>query len=271
MRPDTSIVVPVWGHYGDTLIGALDSLAAQGLPARILVVDNASDVALPTLEGVDLVRSAARLTVGSARNLGLQQVETPYVLFWDADDLMLAGTLDFLHEQLDSDPRLVAVAASILQDEPRVRYRFPRRWTFPLARVPWAFALAHSVWSLFPTTGCTLMRTSAIREAGGYADANSGEDWVLGVSLAFRGRVEVHSRPGRIYRRHRGSLWEQRRSLRHLLRHASAVRRRIRQDPGVPLWAKLALPLVAALQLIALFVGRPLVRLARRASKPHQA
>ena len=263
-EPDTSIVVPAWGQYGGTPLNeALESLRTQDFAARVIVVDNASDQPLPSLQGVELVRAPRRQTVGAARNMGLEHVTTPYVLFWDADDLMLPGTLRFLRDRISSHPALVAVAARILEDEPRVPHRWPRRSMAPLTRLPRAFALAHSVWSLFPTTGSTIMRTAAVRESGGYADANSGEDWVLGVSLAFRGRLEIHLRPGRVYRRHVGSLWEHRRSPRHLLRHAAAVQERLRSDPGIPRWAKLLLPAIAALQVCAVIIVRPLATTAR--------
>jgi glycosyltransferase involved in cell wall biosynthesis len=260
---DVTVVVPAWGDYaGKALAEALDSLQTQDLPARILVVDNASEPALAEPAGVEIVRSAERLTVGAARNLGLQQVETPYVVFWDADDLMLPGTLRFLRDRIASDPTAVLVAASILEGDPPVPHRWPRRWTYPFTRAQGAFALAHCVWSLLPTTGATIMRTAATRQSG-YADANSGEDWVLGVSLAFRGRILLEPRPGRLYRRHPESLWETQRSLPQLIRHAHAVRVRLRSDPEVPRWARFLLPAIAGLQLVAILVVHPLTETAR--------
>lgn len=272
--PDVSVVVPVWGPYaGRPLLEALESLRSQDLPARIIVVDNASEPPLAELPGVDLVRSPRRLSVGAARNFGLEQVDSPYVVFWDADDLILPGTLRLLRDRIAAELDAVLVAASILEGDPRVPHRWPRRWTYALTRLRAAFALAHCVWSLFPTTGSTIMRTAAVRESG-YGDANSGEDWMLGVSLAFRGRIVLEPRPGRLYRRHSASLWESRRSVGHLLRHAEAVRGRIRRDPGVPAWVKRLLPLIAVLQLAAILGIRPLfvgIRAARSAgslSKP---
>jgi hypothetical protein len=87
---------------------------------------------------------------------------------------------------------------------------------------------------------------------------------VLGVSLAFRGRVVFDAAPARLYRRLDESLWAEHRTTRHLLAHARAVRRRIRADPGVPRWAKATLPLIAALQVAAVLVGRPVAGLLRR-------
>jgi hypothetical protein len=260
-EPDVSIVVPVWGAYsGAPLAEALDSLRAQELPARIVVVDNASEAPVPELGGARMVRSPERLSVGAARNLGLEHVDTPYVLFWDADDLMLPGTLRFLRDRIAGESAAVAVAASIVEGDPPVPHGWPRRWTSRLARWRSLFALAHCVWSLFPTTGSTIMRTSAVKEAGGYADANSGEDWVLGVSLAFRGRVLVEPAPGRLYRRHVASLWESRRSMSHLAQHAGAVRERIRRDRGIPGWTKALAPVIAAFQLLAVFAVRPVAK-----------
>ena len=256
-------MVPAWGAYaGKSLTEALASLRAQDLPARIIVVDNAGDPPLAPLAGVEVVRSDERLTVGAARNLGLEHVTSPYVLFWDADDLMLPGTLRFLREQIARRPEVVLVATSILEGDPPVAHRWPRRWTYALTRLRPAFALAHCVWSLFPTTGSALMRTADAKESG-YADANSGEDWVLGVSLAFRGRIVLDPRPGRIYRRHSASLWETQRSTRQLIRHAYAVRERIRRDPRVPSSVKRLAPVIALMQVGAVLILRPLAEMVR--------
>lgn len=264
--PQVSIVVPVWGAYAGRLLDeALQSLLGQGVPARVIVVDNASDPPVEAMASAELIGSPARLTVGMARNLGLQHVTTPYVLFWDADDLMLPGTLRRLTERIAARPDTVALSAAILEGDPPVAHRWPRRWSASLARRGRLFALAHCVWSLYPTTGATIMRTQAVKHAGGFGDADSGEDWVLGVSLAFRGGVGFDPRPGRLYRRHPGSLWATRRSLSHLVAHAGAVRARIRADAGIPRWAGLLLPAIAAGQLLAALVIHPAAR-ARRAA-----
>ena len=256
-------MVPAWGAYAGTpLAEALASLRAQDVAARIVVVDNASEPALGDLPGAEVIRAPERLTVGAARNLGLADVRTPFVMFWDADDLMLPGTLRFLQERLTAEPGAVLVAASIVEGDPPVPHRWPRPWTYPFARFRRAFALAHTVWSLFPATGSALMRTDAAR-AMGFGDANSGEDWVLGVSLVFRGRVILETRPGRLYRRHPGSLWETQRSAPQLVAHARAVRQRIRDDREIPTWVRILLPAIALLQLTAVRVVRPLVETAR--------
>jgi len=247
----TTVLVPVWNDYVRWLAQAVASVEAQGVPTRVVVVDNASEVPLPDLPGVSVVTSPRRLTLGAARNVGLAQVATPYVVVWDADDTMLPGTLGFLEIAIRSDPRLAAFGTAIVEDPSGHRHRWPRPWVATLVRWPPVFALLDSLWSLYPTTGATIMRTELARSAGGYSEAESGEDWCLGVSLAFRGRVGWSEWPGRAYRLHPQSVWSRSMTTRDLLRHARVVRHRIRCDPGIAGWARAALPLIAAGQYLA--------------------
>src|SRR5206468_10127046 len=123
------------------------------------------------------------------------------------------------------------------------------------------------VWSLFPTTGATIMRTEFVRSCGAYADADSGQDWCLGVSLAFRGRIGWSERPGRVYRIDAQSVWARHMSMRPQLRHAGTVRRRIREDEGIPGAVRLALPLIGAAQYAAIGLHE-LVSATRRLRRP---
>jgi glycosyltransferase involved in cell wall biosynthesis len=241
------------------------SLLAQDVPIRVLLVDNASTVPLDVDPSVEVVSSPARLSLGAARNYGLERVETPYVMFWDADDVMLAGSLARLERSLDSNAGTVASAAAIVEDSGE-RHRWPRLWIASLLRAPRVFALAHCVWSLYPTTGATLIRTDALRAGGGFGDAMSGDDWIAGVSLAFRGRLRWSEQPGRVYRRQGHSIWADYSTPVHLSAHARAVRKRIRRDPGIPAWAKLMLPLIALVEYAAI-AGHVLVSAVRRARR----
>src|SRR5205085_684402 len=120
------------------------------------------------------------------------------------------------------------------------RHRWPRPWISALARFPKLFAFLHSVWSLFPAAGATIMRTDWVRDAGGYGDVDTGEDWLLGVSLAFRGPIGWTEQVGRVYRRHAESNWARHAAnLGYQLRHARAVRERLRADAGLPGWARM--------------------------------
>lgn len=265
----TTVVLAVWDDYvSEWLEEAVADLRAQDAATSIVVVDNASVVPLPAFPDVSVARSPRRLTRGAARDLGLAAVSTPYVVMWDVDDVMPPGTLSFLEASISSDPRLAVFATAIVELPSGVRHRWPRRWVAGLVRVPALFALLNCVWSLYPTNGGTIMRTELARSAGGYGDAESGEDWFLGVSLAFRGRVGWSERPGRAYRLHDQSNWARHATnVRYQLAHARAVRNRIRADAGLPAWLHTLLPLIALGQYaaIAVHVAATRLRLIRRA------
>ena len=230
------MVIPAWGAYaGAPLQEALASLREQDAPARIIVVDNASEEPLGPLGDAEVLRAPERLTVGAARNLGLDHVTTPYVLFWDADDLMLPGTLRFLLERIQADSRWL----------PSRRRRGGIRDPAPLAAAlerparapPPLFALGHSVWSLFPSTGATIMRTALVRDAVATTPAEAAETgcwehrWPSGADRR-------RDRPGRVYRRLGESLWQENMAPARQLANAAAVRERLRTDPAIPGWAR---------------------------------
>ena len=259
-----TVVIPVWGsHYVRFLPRAVASVQAQGTTVPIVVVDNASVEVVSELPGTTVVRSGERLSAGAARNLGLPHVRTEYVLFLDADDELINGALDTLWRAIEGEPRCAAVAMSPVEVPSGRLHRNPRRFVPVLARVPRLFALATSVWSLYPTQGSALLRTASVRDAGGYADSSGGEDWPLAVSQAFRGRVRIERRPVLRYHALDTSLWRQARGTRDVLAGARLVRDRIRSDPAVPGWARAALPLIALAQGVLIVAVRPLFRALR--------
>jgi len=253
----TTVVVPVWGDVAVAhLPAALASLRSQQPRARMLVVDNDSAVPLPQLDGVQVVRSQARLTVGGARDLGVAAVTTPFVIVWDADDLMLPGTLARLQERISRERGLVAAGCAILEQPaagaPCSHHRWPRRWIARLVRRPRLLALVMSVWSVFPTTGATIMRTDAVRASGGYGDSDSGDDWCLGAALAWHGRFAWDPQPGRIYLRRPGSIWYEHSSAAHQRAHARRVRARLAHDVTLPRTVRALLPEITLAQSLAI-------------------
>ncbi len=249
----TTVVIAVWDdHVSARLADVLASIRAQAANASIVVVDNASKVPLPPLPGAWVIRAPRRLTAGAARNLGLTRVTTAYVIFWDADDIMLPETLNALEHTMVSNPQLAAFGMAALEDPSRARHRWPRRSIARLAKRPRAFAFLHAIWPLFPSTGASIIRTELVQQAGGYADSDLGEDWVLGVSLAFRGQLGWSEQPGRLYRLHPQLLWSQKMTPADLAGHAKAIRDRIRSDGAIPDRARTALPLICLGQWIAI-------------------
>jgi glycosyltransferase involved in cell wall biosynthesis len=268
--PVATVVIPVWDDYVQFLQEAVQSVRDDAPRTPIIIVDNASTWPLPKLDGVALIHTERRLSAGAARNLGIDAVETPYLLVLDADDKLLPGTLAFLVDRLEADPSLALSVTSILEGDTGERHRFPRRFVRRLTRWRRTFAFMDCIWSLFPLQGCALMRTEQVREAGGYADSDWGEDWPLAASLAFRGRVEVNDRLGRFYRHTPESLWRRPRRFRELAATGRLVRDRLRSDAGIPRWGKALLPLIALGQLTAVYVVRP-PYIASRALSPGKA
>jgi glycosyltransferase involved in cell wall biosynthesis len=259
-----TVVIPVWDRYVRYLPEAVDSVAGDSTNVAIVVVDNASEVPVTTGPEVAVVRAPRRLSVGAARNLGLDQVTTRYVVVLDADDKLLPGTLEFLRSRLDADPSIAVCVTSILDGETGERHRFPLKSVSRVARWPRFFAFLGCVWGLFPVQGCAMLRTEQVRDAGGYPDVEWGDDWVLAVSLAFRGRIEMHERFGRYYRPTPDSLWRRGRRLGEFVASARLVRQRLRDDPGIPAWARRLLPVIAVLQLAAVFLAQPAYQVLRR-------
>ena len=258
-----TVVIPVWdAPYVEYLPRAVASVHGQDPTVPIVVIDNASAVEVPELAGTTVVRSPRRLSAGAARNLGLQHIGTEYVIYLDADDELADGALATLHDGIAADPHLAAFVMSVIEADTGRRHRFPRRIAFALSRSPRLFALATAIWSLYPTQGCAIVRSDWVREAGGYADLIRGEDWILAVSLAFRGPVRLDRRPGRIYHRRNESLLGGGLSISDIRLAHRCIRDRLRQDPAVAGWARALLPLIACLQFLVTLIV-PVYRAAR--------
>jgi glycosyltransferase involved in cell wall biosynthesis len=246
-----TVVVPVWDRYCSFLPGCVEAVLGQaGERPSLVVVDNASRRRLPTLPPeVEVVRSQRRLSVGAARNLGLSRVTTPEVLFCDADDRLLPEAVALLRSKLAARRELVAVIGRYVSWNPvtgaqAVLDRSPRPVVFRIARYRRVFALANLRYNCFPVVG-GILRTAAVREAGGFGDANVGEDWILGVQLAFRGPIEFERSPTFLRRVHEGSLWYRPHAPEVYLARTDQLRERVGRDPSVPAWVKAALPLLA--------------------------
>jgi glycosyltransferase involved in cell wall biosynthesis len=249
--PQVTVVVPVWDRYVAFLPRCLEGILEEpaGKP-HVIVVDNASNELLPALDpAIDVVRSPRRLSVGAARNLGLSLVETREVIFCDADDRLLPGATAFLSSRMAKRPELVAVICRYVSWNPKtearaVLERSPRPIVFRVARYRRLFALANLRYNCFPVVG-GILRTDAVRDAGGFGDGDVGEDWILGAQLTFRGPIEFHPEPSFLRRVHSGSLWYRAHTHDDYLARCNLLRERIERDRSVPRWVKAGLPLLA--------------------------
>lgn len=233
-EPEIAVVIPVWDAYVRWLPRAVASLGEQGVAVRVVVVDNASRTPVPAVPGTTRVRLRRRRSVGAARNAGLAAVSEPLVCFLDADDELLPGTLVRLRDRLVAEPScVVAVPASIACDEATgetVAWGWPRPLAYRLCRHRRVFALVTALRNAYPTTG-VLIRSDALRAAGGFADADHEEDWLPAIALAARGGVALDARPGRRYRVSERSLYGVGADLATVRANRRTLRRALRRDP----------------------------------------
>ena len=195
------VLVPCYRH-GLYLADCLDSIRAQTLPAaQVVVVDDGSDdpetrTALDEAERdgfARVIRMPQNRGPSAARNRGLRELTTNYVLPLDADDLLLPDALERMVTQLESARPDVGFVY------PNVRH-FGNRHDY----VP---SPAYSLFLLLLGNYCPAasLFDRRIFEGGvEYAEdlVLGHEDWDLVLQLGERGIVgEVADGPTFLYRR----------------------------------------------------------------------
>ena len=282
--PRVAVIVPCFDD-GETLPDTLASLATQEAHELVVVDDGSSDPAtLELLERLDGegVRIVHRPNGGlsAARMTGVEATNAPYVIPVDADDALAPGALSLLADALDHDPD-----AALAWGDVHLWGELDARLAVARSLDAWLLTYLNDV----PVA--SLVRRSALLEAGGWCMGSGYEDWDLWLALAERGGRGVHvPAPTLLYRRRSGRMLD-RAIPRHAElyarlreRHAAlfAARSTNRTSSDAPLRAKLLLPLVERLPLdpftrhrIYLLVNRPRqilqLRRLRRRGRPQAA
>jgi hypothetical protein len=246
-------VIPWWQDNDDEpldrrqlLKQCVESLCRQDVGLRIVLVLNASPIEPPPLAEVQIVRIKDRVTVGEARNLGLREVWTPFVIFCDADDITADNSLSWLLAQLEGHPELIGVAGGNAYiagpGGTVIRHPHPPNWVYKISRSRWLLAAANVARCCVPIANTTVFRTDAFRRAGGFGVSNRGEDWEAGVALLMLGHILMTKTPiTHIYRRWGETRLSQApRPLSEALEMTARVRRRIRHDPRSFRWLRWA-------------------------------
>ena len=230
--------------------------------SRYVVVDNASATPVPVLAGTEVVRTPARLSVGEARNVGLDAVASEYVVVLDADDRLIPGALAFMRGRLAADPLLAVSVTSILDAATGERHRSPgassRGWCA-------GRACSRSLIDLVAVPDSGLRDGARSPGPRGRRVRERGLGGTTGCSRSrSRSGARRSLRPPRPpLPRHAGLKVSDRyqRSAK-FVGSARLVRDRLRVDPAVPPSVRAVLPALGLLQLLAVFVARPVYRAA---------
>lgn len=207
--PLVSVVIPTHDRL-DMLRQAVASVLVERTVAlQVVVVDDASSDGtaawLATCDDPRLehhVVSPGRGGSG-ARNIGLEQVRAPHVLFLDDDDLLEPGAIGALLAALRRHPRAGRALGGHRLFGVGVSSRPRSHPPVALTLRPWREEL--STWNMPP--GTMLWRTEVVREVGGWDEARRrGEDvdlclraWRHPVTLVpttvLRYRIHPHQVP----------------------------------------------------------------------------
>jgi glycosyltransferase involved in cell wall biosynthesis len=244
-----AVVVPCFDD-GGTLGEALASLADEEVHELVVVDDGSADARTRSLLG-ELEASGVRVIhqenagLSAARMAGVHVTSAPYVFPLDADDIVVPGALSALADALDANPR-AAVAWGGL----KLFGAFDLQVPPAPALDPWELTYVSEV------PGTSLVRRSALLEAGGWTLSHGYEDWDLWLALAERGwtgvsvgRDVLRVRQGRA--RLNARWLEQHGDFAAELRHRHPdlfARRRITRGASpAPLRAKVLFPLIERL------------------------
>ena len=174
------VVMPVLGGEADELARRIRRVGAVG--GGIVVVDDASLLAVTVPEHVTLLRRDQNGGPGAARNTGLAAIETAFVAFVDADvelpDDWLAPLLAHF-----ADPTVVAVAPRIVGRAGPGRLARYDHARSPLDLGPAGAPVRARTRVSYVPAAVLVARTDAVRAIGGFNEAlRTGED----VDLVWR-------------------------------------------------------------------------------------
>jgi hypothetical protein len=174
MKPIVTVVMPVADIHVKYLPDALRSLTNQTIQAHKIIVANDTGKPLRINAGVKVVNTKGHQGAAIARNLAIEQVDTPFVFFLDADDMAVDVAIESLLRAY-ANPDYTAnylYGDSFHDNDYYPAYPYDRKF---LLR-----SNIHTVTALVPT--------ESIRSIGGFDEVIQGwEDWLLYIQLGVNG------------------------------------------------------------------------------------
>ncbi len=206
-HPTVSVVIPCY-NSGPLIIEAVESARKQQgdfILDNIIVIDDHSDdtatlTALRQLEDRQLVRMAPNKFVkgpSGARNTGIDMVQSEWVAFLDADDILLPNSIAVRIDALSHYPHIKWCGGDFVRLYPdgahsQPVYRSGEKYNQAFADYdfdePYLIKspLIHFIYSMLTWMGAVLIRTDVLREVGGFnEDLMYSEDSNLFFRIAL--------------------------------------------------------------------------------------
>lgn len=204
--PAFSVVIPAY-EAAATIADAVESVLAQTRPPlEIIVADDGSEdrLADALAQYGDAVRHLAlpHRGVAAARNAGLEEASGDFVLFLDADDVLLPRKLEALTELAVTRPDLDLVSTDVLfETDGRRAGRFGA--ANPFATSDQREAIIRSCFVGWPAA-----RRARLVELGGFdTSLPSAVDWECWIRLILAGSTAgLYDEPLSVYRVHPASV-----------------------------------------------------------------
>jgi GT2 family glycosyltransferase len=204
--PSFSVVIPAY-QAAATIGETVESVLAQTVrPLELIVSDDGStdgleDALAPHREALRLIRRPHG-GIAAARNAGVEAASGDFVLFVDADDLLLPRKLEALTELAVARPDLDLLSTDVFfeRDGQRVG-RFGE--ANPFAASDQRAAIVGSCFVGWPAA-----RRTRLVEVGGFdTELPSAVDWDCWLRLIFAGSAAgLYDEPLSVYRVHGGSV-----------------------------------------------------------------
>jgi GT2 family glycosyltransferase/glycosyltransferase involved in cell wall biosynthesis len=212
-RGTVGLIVPCYDTglpYLEELVWSINQQTR--LPDKVVFVDDGSSGGFaPKLRTLldgraafsyQLIRHGVNRGLAAARNTGLRELRTDYVINIDSDDIARNDFVQRYADALDADPGLAAVTSYVDYFSDGTDWRLEAN-TDPRAYRPHG---AGGIWSQIQNSlghANSAYRAGVLRELGGWdeSDAAMWEDWALFLKLQSHGaRIGVVPRATFLYR-----------------------------------------------------------------------
>ena len=206
-----TVVVPV--HNRERLVlETLDSIASQtALPSLIIVDNNSSDSSLQAISNWTASHRSAAFPISvlsqpepgatNARNLGLKNTTTPWVLFFDSDDLMLPNHIEHIMQAAESNRHATLIGWDTIVQPLEGK---PYRKEFKGNNLIW-----RNIFNGIMSTQQYAAKTQLFHDCGGWNPVLAGwNDYELGMRLLLQKpkTVYIKHKPEVIVRCQRNSI-----------------------------------------------------------------